>query len=56
MVNYALTKFSTSVGDHDTVLAELETQLETVDNTKRIYLCEILKRGNDFVGVLLYLA
>lgn len=54
MANLALTKFSTSVGDYDAVLAALETQLETVDETKTIHLCQILKRGNDFVGVLLY--
>ena len=56
MVNYALTKFSTSIADYDTVLAEMETQLELVDNTKIIYLNQILPRGNEFVGILLYAA
>jgi len=53
MVNYALTKYSI-VGDYDAVLAALETRLETVDTTKVIRLIDIFKRGNDFVGVLLY--
>jgi len=53
MANYALTKWSI-IGDYDAVLAAMETQLETVDNTKNIHLSQIVKRGNDFVGVLLY--
>lgn len=53
MVNYVLTRFSIR-GDYDAVLAALETQLETVDNAKTIYLLEIIPRGNEFAGVLLY--
>ncbi len=54
MTAYALTAFSTSVGDFDLVLAALETQLETVDDGKTIHMVDIIKRGNDFVGVALY--
>lgn len=53
MVNYVLTKYSIK-GEYDAVLAALETQLETVDNGKAIYLCQIMPRGNEFVGLLLY--
>lgn len=54
MAAYALTDYSVK-GDYDTVLAALETQLETVTNTKAIHLVKILPRGNEFVGVLLYI-
>ena len=53
MGNYALTNYSIK-GDYDSVLAALEVQLETVTNTKTIYLVKIIPRGNEFVGVLLY--
>ncbi len=53
MANYALTDYSIK-GDYDTVLAALETQLETVDDGKTIRMVDIIKRGNEFVGVLLY--
>jgi len=53
MVDYVLTKWSQK-GDYDSILAAMEIQLETVDNGKAIYLCEIVPRGNEFVGLLLY--
>jgi len=53
MAAYALTDYSVK-GDYDTVLAALETQLETVDDGKTIRYVDIIKRGNEFVGVLLY--
>ena len=53
MTNYALTKYSIK-GDYDYVLATLETQLETVDNGKSIRYVDIIERGNEFVGILLY--
>jgi hypothetical protein len=53
MTAYSLTKWSQK-GDYDSVLAAMETQLETVANDKTIYLCEIVNRGNEFVGLLLY--
>jgi len=53
MVNYVLTKWSTT-GSAEECLAAMETQLETVDNTKVIYVATITKEFNDFVGLLLY--
>ncbi len=53
MVNYALTRWSQK-GEYDEILAAMETQLETVDDTKTIYLVNILRKGNEFVGILLY--
>ena len=53
MTAYVLTSYSIK-GEYDAVLAALETKLETVDNGKTIYLCDIINRGNEFVGVLLY--
>ena len=54
MTDYFFTKYSIK-GDYDSVLAALEVQLETVTNTKAIHLLKILPRGNEFVGVLLYI-
>ena len=54
MADYFFTRYSVK-GDYDTVLAALETQLETVANTKAIHLIKIIPRGNEFVGVLLYI-
>jgi len=34
----------------------METKLETVDAAKVIYLANLVKKGNEFVGVLLYAA
>ena len=56
MTAYSLTTFSTSVGEFDVVLAALETQLETVDNGKTIHKVDIIPRGNEFVGILIYAA
>ena len=55
MANYALTRFSVK-GDYDTVLSAMETELETVVDTKTIHLINILPRGSEFVGVILYAA
>ena len=55
MVNYALTKWS-ATGSAEEVLAAMETQLETVDAAKTIYLSSITKEFNEFVGLLLYAA
>ncbi len=53
MANYALTRFSVR-GEYDAVLSAMETQLETVNDGKTIRYVDIVKRGNEFVGVLLY--
>ena len=55
MVNYILTKWS-ETGTAEEVLAAMETQLETVDNAKTIYVASIKKGFNNFVGLLLYAA
>ena len=54
MADYFFTRYSVR-GDYDTVLAALETKIETIDTTKAIHLVKILPRGNEFVGVLLYI-
>ncbi len=53
MTDYVLTRFSIK-GDYDAVLKALEVQLETIDTGKTIRYVDIIKRGNEFVGVLLY--
>jgi len=53
MANYLLTRWS-SKGTYEEVLSAMETKLETVDDSKTIYLCNLMKSGNEFVGVLLY--
>ncbi len=54
MADYFLTRYSIT-GEYDAVLKALEVQLETVTSTKAIHLVKILPRGNEFVGVLLYI-
>lgn len=53
MANYVVTTYTTR-GSYDTVLAALETKIETVDNTKTIRLYDLKRQGNDFVGILVY--
>ena len=53
MTAYILTRYSIK-GDYDSVLKALETQLETVNDGKTIRMVDIIKRGNEYVGVLLY--
>lgn len=53
MASYALTRWS-QVGSYDEVLSAMETQLETVDDSKTIYIASIVPKGNEFVGILLY--
>ena len=53
MTDYFFTRYSIK-GEYDAVLEALETQLETVNNGKTIRYVDIVKRGNEFVGVLLY--
>lgn len=54
MANYFFTRYSVK-GEYDAVLKALETQLQTVTSTKTIHLLKILSRGDEFVGVLLYI-
>ena len=53
MVNYAFTKWSTQ-GSFEFCLAAIETQLETVDDGKTIRYVDIVPRGNEYVGILMY--
>jgi len=53
MTAYVLTSYSIK-GEYDAVLAALETKLETVDNGKTIRYVDIIERGNEFVGILIY--
>ena len=53
MASYAVTNYSIK-GEYDAVLAALETQLETVDDGKTIRYVDIVPRGNEFVGILIY--
>jgi len=55
MANYALTSWTTH-GSIEVVVAAMEAKLETVDDTKDIYMTEIERQGNEFVGALLYAA
>ena len=55
MTAYILTRYSIT-GTYEVVLEALETQLETVDNGKTIYKVDIIPRGNEFVGILIYAA
>jgi len=52
MTNYDLDRYSIK-GDYDSVLEALETELETINDGTTIRYCDIIKRGNEFVGVLL---
>lgn len=57
MANYAVEDFSTSIGTHAEVLAEMETELETVDTTKTIRAIGINPTGRDrdqCVGYIVY--
>ncbi len=53
MTDYDLERYSIK-GDYDSVLEALETQLETINDGKTIRYVDIVKRGNEFVGLLLY--
>ena len=55
MVNYAMTRWVSAVGTLEAVMALMETQIETVDNAKTIYVAEVEQLGdNAFQAVLLY--
>ena len=58
MANYALTRHTTAVQDTvDDALAALETQLETVDDSKTIHLVNVQLLGRDrekAIGFTLY--
>ncbi len=47
MTNYILTDWVSSVAPLITVAAEVETYLETVDDSKTIILAEVIRIGSD---------
>jgi len=53
MTDYVLTTYTTQ-GDFETVIAALETKLETVVNTKTIRKIEVTVTGNTWYGYLIY--
>jgi len=55
MVNYAVTDWSSSVGSVSDVLAEMEVQIETIDDTKTIRGIGIVPVGSSMAqGWLIY--
>ena len=48
MVNYALVNWTTR-GSIETVMAAMEAQLETVDDSKTIYVSQVARSGNEFI-------
>ena len=60
MAAYALTRYNTGIKDSvDEALEALETQLETVDDAKTIYIAEVQLTGRDrqqAIGFALYAA
>ena len=53
MTNYAVTTYSVN-GDVEGVLDALKTKIETIDDTKTIRTVDVVKRGNEFSGILIY--
>lgn len=53
MANYAVEKYSVQ-GDYPSVLAAIETKLETVDATKTIRMVTVVPYGNEVVGLVVY--
>jgi len=54
MANYSVVTYKTSSTKVQTVLDELETKLETIDEAKTIRLLNVVYQNNSFVGVLIY--
>ena len=55
MTSYAVTDYATAVaGSPEAVLALLETQIETITDTKTIRLLDVVRVGNDWQGLLMY--
>ena len=55
MAAYKVTDFRTSTGSMATILAELETKLETLDSTTNpLIMSGIEQIGNSFIGYLIY--
>jgi hypothetical protein len=55
MANYAVTDHLTVVDDPVTVMAALETYLETVDDSKTIHLLQVIQLGSaGFQGLVIH--
>ena len=55
MANYAVTTWKSVISDLTTVLAAMDTQIETVVNTKTIRLFEVYHVGGGvYQGVMVY--
>jgi hypothetical protein len=57
MANYAITDYVTD--RQNTVLkatAAIETYLETVDDAKTIYACQVIAVGGEYVGYVIHKA
>ncbi len=57
MAAYSVTSFVTPVGPMDTVVAALETKLETLDSTTNspLYIYDVYQvAGDNFKGVIVY--
>jgi hypothetical protein len=48
MANYAVNDATETAGSLAAVLALLETKLETIDDAKTIYLCEVYRTGTNW--------
>lgn len=53
MTDFIVTTWSTN-GSFEFCLAAIETKLETVNDGKTIRYVDIVPRGNEFVGILMY--
>ena len=56
MANYAVNDFTEQANSLPAVLALLETKLETITNTKTIYLCEVYRTGQTWHYALIVAA
>jgi hypothetical protein len=57
MANYAVNDFVTPVGNLESVMAALETQIETIDTGKAIQLLQVLQMSDGaFQGALITVA
>tara|TARA_R100001163_G_scaffold1646_4_gene2634 strand:- start:6598 stop:6771 length:174 start_codon:yes stop_codon:yes gene_type:complete len=55
MANYAVTDFVTPIGSLVEVVAAMETQIETIDDSKTLRVCDIKQiSGDTFVGVIIH--
>ena len=55
MAAYEVVDFKTSTSKMSTVLAELETKLETLDSTTNVIrLLEVKNCGNAYIGIIIY--